>query len=356
MNILLLSRYDKLGASSRYRSYQYLPYLRNLGHRIDVSPLLSNLYLNRTYAGRNIPLFDVLTSYLRRVRHMLNSHSYDLVWIEYEVFPWLPFGVETMLMKSSVPYVVDYDDAVFHRYDQHTMNVVRNILGSKIDHVMKRASLVIAGNEYIAQRAGEAGAKRIEILPTAVDLERFETKKPPINAELKIGWIGTPMTIHYLNEIEEALTIVCRDGNARLVTIGSSFAHPDNVETESREWSEETEIEELSKFDVGIMPLTDSPWERGKCGHKLIQYMACSKPVIASPVGVNATIVEHGTNGFLASTTGDWVNAFTALSTDRILREQMGKAGRKKVERLYCTAVTAPRLAQLLSEASRGVC
>jgi glycosyltransferase involved in cell wall biosynthesis len=354
MKILLLSRYNTMGASSRYRSYQYLPYLRRLGHQIDFAPLLSNLYLQRLYSNKNVPVLDILLSYLHRSVQLLKSGSYDLVWLEYEAFPWMPYWFESLFMKSDVQYVVDYDDAVFHRYDRHSSGLVRILFRRKIDNVMKRATLVIAGNDYIAQRASDAGAKKIEVLPTAVDLDLFLRGAPPQNPVFTVGWIGTPKTAPYLQEIKEALKIVCRNGAARLVTIGSSSIDLDGVPTETKPWNEENEVEELLKFDVGVMPLIDSPWERGKCGHKLIQYMACSRPVVASPVGVNRNIVEHGTNGFLASTKNDWVIALNTLRENRVLREQLGKAGRQKVERNYCTAVTAPKLAALLNEASRG--
>jgi glycosyltransferase involved in cell wall biosynthesis len=353
LRVLLLSRYEDLGASSRHRSYQYLPYLRGLGHSIDVVPLLSNNYVQRLYTGRNAPVFEVMLSYLQRFIKLLQSGSYDLIWLEYEAFPWIPYRLESMFMNSSVPYIVDYDDAIFHRYDRHSSGLVRGLLKTKIDNVMKRATLVIAGNKYIAQHARDAGAQKVEVLPTAVDLDRFPVGALPHNKVFTIGWIGTPQTSQYLKETEEALQIVCDNGNGRLVTIGSTAIDCDGVPTEMKAWSEATEVEEMRKFDVGIMPLVDSPWERGKCGHKLIQYMACSLPVVASPVGVNRDIVDHGTNGFLASTTDEWVKALETLRHDRALREQLGRAGRQKVERLYSTSVTAPRLAALLHEASR---
>jgi glycosyltransferase involved in cell wall biosynthesis len=354
MKILLLSRYEDLGASSRIRSYQYLPYLRGLGHDVDVAPLLSNFYLRQLYENKKVPTVEVFLSYCRRLARLIGSRRYNLIWLEYEAFPWMPYWFEALLMKSDVPYIVDYDDAVYHRYDQYSSGLVRMLLRRKIDHVMKRATVVIAGNGYIAQRARDAGAKKVEILPTAVDLDRFPSGSSPQNSVFTIGWIGTPRTVHYLQVIKDALKIVCRNGAGRLVTIGSSSIGLDDVPTEVRSWSEETEVEEMLNFDVGVMPLIDSLWERGKCGHKIIQYMACSRPVVASPVGVNRDIVEHGKNGFLASTTDDWVRALITLRENRTLREQMGKAGRQKVERSYCTALTAPKLAVMLNEASKG--
>ena len=120
----------------------------------------------------------------------------------------------------------------------------------------------------------------------------------------------------------------------------------------SEVWSEQTEVESIKKLDIGVMPLRDGPFERGKCGYKLIQYMACGLPVVASPVGVNTTLVEHGVNGFLATSLGEWESALRTLATDPALRHRMGQAGRVKVERDYSLQVAAPKLAGWLVEAA----
>ena len=354
VNILLLGRYEKLGASSRYRSYQYVPYLQQLGHRIHVAPLLSDLYLRRLYARQSLPLLDVAASYVRRVFHLLRSGSYDLIWIEYEALPWIPYSIESFLQAGRTPYLVDLDDAVFHRYDLNPSRLIRSILGEKIDRVMRDAALVIAGNSYLAERAKKAGASQVAILPTVVDLEKYPVVAIPKNEVFTVGWIGSPSTVHYLSEIRGALKTLSHKGAVRLVTIGADPGPLEGVSTEMRPWNEETEVEEMLKFDVGIMPLKDSPWERGKCGHKLIQYMACSRPVVASPVGVNREIVEHGFNGFLATGSEEWMEALSTLKANAPLRLAMGAAGRKKVEQSYCSRITAPRLASLLADIMKG--
>jgi glycosyltransferase involved in cell wall biosynthesis len=152
------------------------------------------------------------------------------------------------------------------------------------------------------------------------------------------------------------LKIVCQNGKARLVTIGASELDLNltGIPSVVKPWSEESEVKEMQKFDVGIMPLADTPWEQGKCGHKLIQYMGCARPVVASPVGVNSTIVQEGKTGFLAATTEEWVTALEKLRGDKNLRESMGQSGRRIVEQCFSLSVTAPRLAALLEEAARG--
>lgn len=348
MKVLLLSRYSRLGASSRVRSYQYIPYLKAHGIDVTVSSLLGDNYLHSLYSGRVNHPSARIGPYLRRSVELLKSQRFDLLWIEKELFPWMPPWGEMLLARLSIPYIVDYDDAIFHRYDMHQWRIVRKILGNKIDKVMHRAALVIAGNRYLADRARRAGARRIECLPTVVNLERYRAKPHRKKPVVNFGWIGSPTTAKYLYLVRHAFTKVCSDINVRLVLVGSGQVQLDGVPTEIRTWSEETEVENIQDFDVGIMPMPDDPWTRGKCGYKLIQYMACGRPVVASPVGVNQQIVEDGVNGFLAITVSDWVRALKTLGNDYELRDHMGKAARAKVESQYSLQVTAPRLADLL--------
>jgi glycosyltransferase involved in cell wall biosynthesis len=351
-NVLILTRYGTLGASSRVRCYQYLPYLRDHGFNITVAPLLDDHYLKDLYAAKKKHFCSIICSYVRRLRYLLNCHSYDLLWIEKELFPWLPAWLEELLAQMKIPYIVEYDDAVFHRYDIHPNGVVRILLGGKIDTVMRRATLVIAGNEYLAKRARMAGAMRVEQLPSVIDLARYPIGSSIENPVFTIGWIGTPVTAKYLYHIHSALAKVCQNNKARVVLVGSGPISLNGVPTEIRPWSEETEVGNIRSFDVGIMPLPDFPWERGKCGYKLIQYMACSKPVVASPVGVNMQIVESGINGFLASTKEEWVQALSVLQIDNDLRKRMSRAGRSKIEEQYCIQATATQLMELLLSAS----
>jgi glycosyltransferase involved in cell wall biosynthesis len=284
----------------------------------------------------------------------LKSQKYDLIWLEKEALPWLPAWLELLLLRGRTPYLVDYDDAVFHRYDQHSASVVRWLLGQKIDRVMQNARLVIAGNDYLANRATQAGAKWVEILPTVVDLDRYPLSKAPQNEVFTIGWIGTPLKfVDYIQELYPVLKEICRDGGAKVVAIGAKETNIEDIPLEIKPWSEATEVKEMQQFDVGIMPLTDTPFERGKCGFKLIQYMASTRPVIGSPVGVNAEIIEQGINGFQASSQAEWLQAFQKLKNDRYLRESMGLAGRKLVEDKYNIQITAPKMLQLLQKANQ---
>ncbi|WNP28407.1 glycosyltransferase family 4 protein [Moraxella sp. DOX410] len=146
-----------------------------------------------------------------------------------------------------------------------------------------------------------------------------------------MSWIGSPSTVKYLETIKEPLQQLAKKIEYKLRVIGAEFNLPD-VQVEGLPWSEATEVENIANADIGIMPLLDSPWERGKCGYKLIQYMACSLPVIASPIGVNNEIVEDGINGYLANNALQWLEQLESLLLDANLRQQMGLKGREKVE------------------------
>lgn len=354
MKVLLLSRYDRLGSSSRTRFYQYLPRLAAGGVEVTVAPLLGDGYVARLYAGAGKSWGAVAAAYGRRLGHLSRVGRFDVAWIEKELFPMLPAWAEFALKRLGVPTVLDYDDAVFHGYDLHRSPLVRAVLGGKIDAVMRRATVVLAGNAYLAGRAREAGAPWVEELPSVVDLDRYPPPRERRVESFAVGWIGSPVTTKYLGLIEAPLRALCRDEGTRLVTIGAGPLRLDGVRTERLPWSEASEVESLSQIDVGIMPVADAPFERGKCGYKLVQYMACGLPVVAPPVGANAEIIEHGLDGFLVHSDDEWIAALSELRASPELRARMGAAGRRKVEERYSLQVTAPRLLELLREVAAG--
>lgn len=351
MRLFAFTRYCSKAASSRVRFFQYAGYLRERGVQITISSLLDDRYVDNLYQNRKYDFAAVAGGYLRRFMALRALGRYDLLWLEKELFPWAPFHLEKAF-ESTVPYIADYDDAIFHNYDMHPRGIVSRLLGGKIDEVMANATIVTAGNEYLAERARKAGASRIEILPSVIDLERYPRVGTPGNEIFTIGWIGSPSTAKHLLPAEAALKQVCRNRGGKIVLVGAGENPFSGLMATIRDWDEATETDEVRKFDVGIMPLPDNPWERGKCGFKLIQYMACGKPVVASPVGVNREIVADGVNGFLASTTKEWAEALWRLKADPELRRAMGEEGRRMVEEKYCLQVTAPRLHRILLEAA----
>lgn len=350
MRVACLTRYDGLGASSRVRFMQYFDRLSHAAPtrmRIEPQALLNDAYLLRKYAGRPV-LGTALRCYARRALSQALRSLPDVWWVEKELWPYVPAAVELALLRRR-PYVLDLDDAIFHNYDLHPSRAVRRLFGNKIDRLMRGAALVTAGNEYLAARARAAGAPWVELLPTVIDLGRYpasERAPPPVDAAVTtVGWIGSPATSHYLQQLAQPLQRLARERRLRLLIVGGGDVHMPGVDIESVPWSPASEASSISRFDIGVMPLPDSPWERGKCGYKLIQYMACGVPVVASPVGVNGVIVSDGANGFLAADESGWYDALSRLAIDPGLRERLGADGRQRVESEYCVQVTAPRLA-----------
>lgn len=348
-HLLVLSKYSRLGASSRLRTLQYRRWLEDAGFVVDYSALFDDRYLQRLYSEEKMHA-DLIGYYRKRLSRLRQTPRPRLIWVEYEALPWLPWLLERALLPTSVLIVSDYDDAVFHRYDRHRIAPVRWLLGRKIDRVMKRSQLVTAGNAYLADRARKAGAAHVEIVPTVVDLSHYSVRSVSLStSSVRVGWIGTPNTWHAFGKtLYTQINGTLAAHVAWFCAVGAELEAGRVGNLEVIAWSEDTEVDAIQSMDIGVMPLPDTPWARGKCGYKLIQYMACGLPVVASPVGVNKEIVEHGVNGFLAESDAEWRTAIEALISDPDLRRRMGAAGRKKVENEYSLQVWGPNVANML--------
>jgi len=283
--------------------------------------------------------------YFRRLVRVLFFYRYRFIWIEKEIFPYCPALVESLLSFLGVKYVVDYDDAIFHNYDLSKNFFVRFFLKKKIDRVMRGAFCVIAGNEYLAARARDAGAKRVMVIPTVVDAKRYshEGKK---RSKITIGWIGTPSTQKYVLSLLNELQALAEKVDFRLLLVGATSDFGEKfprVDVIVNPWSESNEASLINQMDIGIMPLDDGAWERGKCGYKLIQYMASSIPVVASPVGVNKDIVTQAGAGFLAKS-GEWEISLLHLIQNPSIRKECGNLGRQAVENRFSINSQVDRL------------
>lgn len=354
MKLTILSRYTRLGASSRLRTMQYLPTLKEAGFEVELASFFDDTYLKALYGGKR-DTGGVGRFVLDRIRQCRSAKDSDLIWVEKEALPWAPWIVENLVMPRGVEVVSDYDDAVFHRYDRHRRSIVRGSLGSKIDQVMAHSALVTAGNRYLADRARQAGAPWVEIVPTVVDAHAYQpaTAERP-DRQLRIGWIGTPQTWAKYGAPRMAFfEQLAREYDIRFHLVGARLTFGREGPFDYVPWSEEEEVKAIQDMDIGIMPLMDDPWERGKNGYKIIQYMACGLPVVASPVGVNTEIVRVGENGLLASSEGEWREALATLITDAKLRQKMARAGRQRVVDTYSIQVQGPRVASLLMKVAK---
>jgi glycosyltransferase involved in cell wall biosynthesis len=213
--------------------------------------------------------------------------------------------------------------------------VVRKWLGKKIDGVMRHATIVWAGNSYLGNWATKAGAKRVVILPTVIDPERYSIKEYTSSYPVVVGWIGSPTTLKYLNEIRPVLEKLSKELDVVIHVVGGNRGWRFDGSLKLIQWTEEGEVSAIQGMDIGVMPLPDDPWEKGKCAYKLIQYMACGLPVVASPVGMNVDVVVHGENGFLAKTQEEWYGYLKMLILDGEMRREMGGKGFALVKEHY---------------------
>lgn len=352
MKILVLTKYPRMGASSRLRTLQYLPLLEKQGFEFTVQSLFDENHLESFYSHQKRSKSAIGKLYFKRLLTLFTIKSYDGIWIEKEMFPYLPAFAEQVLSLCGFNYIVDYDDAIFHNYDLSKNQIIKFFLAKKIDKVMKNASYVLAGNSYLAERASFAGAKKIQLLPTVVDHLRYQKSNQSIKDVLTVGWIGSPSTQKYIVDILPELLIVHQQHPFRLLLVGATreiYKDLIGLDVDVRDWHEQTETELISIMDVGIMPLKDGPWEKGKCGYKLIQYMACGVPVVASDVGVNCEIIENETAGLLVKKDSDWSEALLQLLGSTELRKSYGRAGRSIVESKYSIEVQLPVLKHILN-------
>lgn len=348
-HILALTKYSRMGASSRLRTLQYIPFLEQQGINITVQSLFDDQYLENLYSGKKNSKLSIINYYIKRLHTLLRVKSFDVVWVEKELFPYLPAFFEQLLSFFGVKYVVDYDDAIFHNYDLSKNFIVRTFLSKKIDSVMKSSSCITVGNSYLMERAKQNNSS-VQWVPTVIDIDRYVPRRKEATDSIIIGWIGSPSTQKYILELKDALIAISKKHPISLLLVGANkniTNYFPGINVEVVPWNETTEVMHIQKMDIGIMPLTDGPWEKGKCGYKLIQYMACSIPVIASPVGVNVDIVNNSNSGYLAGSTNEWIKSIDALASSSEQRYILGASGRRSVETTYSVQVQATKLFNL---------
>jgi glycosyltransferase involved in cell wall biosynthesis len=349
IKVLGFALYGPLAASTRYRLCQYVGGLADHGVRLEVRHLLGDEYLRRSFAGQSLPVAALMRSACRRLVDLRKQGTFDLEMVYAELFPLFPGRLEQALLRE--PYVYDFDDAFYLKYRTGRLSMMRPLLGGKFDQIIRNAASVTAGNRLLASYAQQHNA-HTHILPTVVDTHRYQARRAQRTDKVfTVGWIGSPSTAPYLAEVIEPLSEIGKEGAVRLVVIGGKAPSVPGVEVVELAWDEASEVDELNRFDVGIMPLPDSDWARGKCAFKLIQYMACGLPVIASPVGANNDVVT-GECGLMAASPAEWTQALRMLRDSPTLREEMGHAGRQRVQDHYSLDRNLPVLAEVLRKAA----
>ncbi|WP_291103363.1 MULTISPECIES: glycosyltransferase family 4 protein [unclassified Flavobacterium] len=347
MKILFLTKYNSDGASSRYRTYNYKPYFDKKEIQYYFKPLLDSDYVLDLYNKKKIKtLIQSVFSVLRRIVFLLfNSKQYNLIIIEKELFPNLPYFIESFFLKSKL-YALDFDDYIATQYKENKNK--RFFLKNKIDKLVSGAKFVTVGNHWYFE---EFKSNNLIFLPTVINLEDYpNVKQNYLTKVVTIVWIGSPTTVKYLQIVVPALQCLAKKYAIKLKVIGAAIAI-EGVDVEIVDWSAQTEAKELLSSDIGIMPLRDTLWEKGKCGFKLIQYMACGLPVVASRTPANEEIVKNGVNGLIVYNENDWYTKLEELILNESLRERFGKSGRNRIESDYSYQVWGNRYVNMINNA-----
>jgi len=353
-NVLVFTKGTAINPATRYRFLQYLPYLESHGFNVETLPLFPDAYyglpkIESKYKRIALKAGITIPSFIRRLADLPKVRKADLVVIENQLFPYEQGFLETLLSVFKKKTIIEFDDAIyltrFHR--------------SKLLKTLKKIDRVIVGNSNLASFASLSN-KNVSVVPTVIDMDRYA--KPDMSEKrvitdkspLVIGWVGLPSTLPYLREIHGALKQIAAEFPVELRIICSTSIEMEGVPTKFVQWSEQQEAIELTKLDVGVMPLNDDEWARGKCGAKLLQYMAASRLAIASPVGVNSEIVDHMRDGLLASSEKDWYSLLKMVCENPEMITSCGLAARKKVEQEYSLQVWAPRVAAIYRDVING--
>jgi glycosyltransferase involved in cell wall biosynthesis len=341
--------------SQRYRFEAFQPALARAGIEVDYRWLLDADDLKNFY-GR-APLLTkgsvALRALGRRVRSLLAAPKWDVVFVQREAF-FLFDAWSEWLAHLAAPVVFDFDDAIWiHAVSEANRRFAAFKNVQKIPHLAKLANTVIVGNEYLATWARQHN-DNVHVIPTCVDTDVFTPPKARHGGPVTIAWSGSATTIPHLALALPALERVKQrfGDRVRIRAMGDpTFSHPPIGLTGER-WSPDAELQFLREADIGLMPLPDDEWSKGKCGLKALTSMASGAPVVLSPVGVNGTIVQDGVSGLLASTEDEWVAALSRLVEDAALRERMGAAARYSVVQRYSVTRWAPDLVQLIKTAA----
>lgn len=358
MRVLFMAKHRPGRApSQRFRFEQVLPYLRQSGIECDVSYLLSQDE-DRTFYGRGDVLGKARVALRsldqRRVETSLAYLArYDVVYLQREALFFGPPLLERRIERARPKLVFDFDDAVWvHGISAANRAFAWLKFSRKTADIIRFADVVVAGNPFLAAYAREQGATDIRIIPTTIDTDQYvpgEHDSRP-DRPVCIGWSGSFSTVvHFETALGALRRIKKRFGDhVCFKLIGdASYARPE-LDLQGQPWRRETEIDDLREIDIGLMPLPDIEWAKGKCALKGLQYMALEIPTIMSPVGVNTEVIDDGIDGFLASTEDEWVDRISRLVEDSELRRRMGAAGRKTVLERYSLVSQRVRYRQLL--------
>ncbi|MEP7373396.1 MAG: glycosyltransferase family 4 protein [Chitinophagaceae bacterium] len=353
-NVLVLCPSPKgTAATQRLKYEQYLALLEKEGYAFTISPFQTNRFWDIIYKPGRIAekIWWTVVGYLRRTGDILRSPFYDAVFVNLWVTPLgLPF-YERVLFFFNKKVIYDIDDMLFiNKHDHMKMSFFQRLKGHRKPIVLIRhASYVIGCTPKLEEitRAANKYKRAIDISST-LDTERFTPVKSYEQKEvITIGWTGTHSTIPYLETLQPVLAAVSKQRKIKLLVIANREYHMKDVPTEFIFWKEESEVEDIHQFDIGVYPVAANEWSLGKSSLKALTYMAIAIPFVATAYGVNYRIMQTGTEGFLAATEKEWIDSIIRLIDDAELRKKMGLAGRKTVEELYSVKANVSKYSQV---------
>src|SRR5215208_5502038 len=340
----------------RYRFEQWDPLLRERGVEITYEPFedeeLHALLYKPGLLGKKLQL--VTRGLNRRMSLVRKVKDFDLVYILREAALLGPPIFERLIHQRGVPIVFDFDDAVFVSYRSPSNGYLSYLkFASKTKTICRIASHVMVGNPYLADYARQVN-DRVTVIPTTIDTEKYRVPPPKNSSGLPvIGWTGSYSTVQHLDTLRGALKKLAEKESFRLRVIGTPTYECSPIDVEAMRWRADTELEDLSAIDIGVMPLPDDRWSKGKCGLKALQFMALGIPTVCSPVGVNTDIIQDNQNGFIAASEEEWVDKLGRLLRSPELRQRLGQAGRATVEQKYSAITQAPRVFEIFKSVLR---
>jgi glycosyltransferase involved in cell wall biosynthesis len=347
-------RFDR-SPGQRYRFEQYIPYLEAEGFECVYSPILVDAQEDKDfYAPGNYltKLSLLLKGIWRRWKDAKRAKQFDIVFIYREAFMTGTIFFEKALKNSGAKIIYDFDDAIWN----HDISAANRALGwlknpAKIADIIALADLVFVGNQYLADYALQYN-KQVEIIPSTINLDYYQIEEKANSKQIVIGWSGSLTTIEHFKVIIPVLEKVKAKYGSRVAF--KVFGVPDYVHEglgiTGIQWTPQNEVAEISTFDIGIMPLPDNKWTKGKCGMKGLQYMALEVATIMTAVGVNKDIVQEGENGMLASTDDEWFDKICLLIESKERREKLGKAGRLTIAQHYSSQALRKKYVNLFHD------
>lgn len=338
--------------SQRFRFEQYLNHFAENGYAHDFSYLIDAADDKVLYSKGSLDRKAriMAKSFKRRQADVKRLGEYDIVFVQREAFMTGTTLFERKFAKAPTKMIFDFDDSIWLS-NVSEANRYLNFLKKpeKTSRIIALSDHVIAGNQYLADYAARFN-EAVSIIPTTIDTESYKPVEKRVERPfVAIGWSGSITTIQHFNHAEAVLKRIKEKygDRVRFKVIGDAQYTNEALGIQGQAWSGASEISDLCEMDIGIMPLPDDEWAKGKCGLKGLQYMALEIATVMSPVGVNTDIIEDGVNGFLAGDEDEWFEKLSALIDDAALRQRIGKAGRKTVEEKYSVAANAERYLQV---------